>query len=142
MRSKLLPILWLVLIASGCERKAGTGVATDTSTGDTAPAPSPGKPEILSVTLRVRAADGRVGNVEVDLDSKEGADALFLSMDAIEKFAVPFYERTQGADSVAALRKRAREELDRYGIVIGIHKKLCYIVMPGLKWGGKFPFEL
>jgi hypothetical protein len=147
MKAKLLPVLTLLVTTFGCERKSGSAdVVTDTSTGtvsDTGATSNSvrNKPEILSVTVRVRRADGKVGNVKVNLDKTQGADALFLSMDAIEKFAVPFYNGL-GSDSVSALKKRAREELAAFGIVIGVHKKLCYIVMPGSKWRGTFPFEL
>lgn len=145
MRAMLLQVLILVFMVSGCERRTDNGGAvTDTlPTSDSGAASGTvrGKPEILSVTVRVRTSEGREGNIEIKQDS---TDAVFLSMAAFDKFAAPFYAKlkNEGPDSVAAMRRKAKDQLDKYGIIIIVHKLKCKMLLPEGRLGGKFPFKL
>ncbi|HEU4453697.1 MAG TPA: hypothetical protein VFR81_11590, partial [Longimicrobium sp.] len=56
--------------------------------------------EVIEVTLTLH--DGR----EVRIDGREH-DAVFWSLSAIDKFAVPYYARTDGAEYAAEMRRRA-----------------------------------
>lgn len=137
MRGKLLSILWLAAVVSGCERKAGdTAAGSDTTlvpASDTAASePGTGKPQILAVTVRVRTPDGKVRNLEVDLAGKEGSDALFLSQQAVDDFVVPFYtaRKGEGPDSAAAIRNQAKFQFEKYGFIIILHKLKCKVLIP------------
>jgi hypothetical protein len=46
--------------------------------------------------------DGTVRDIPVG----RGVDAIFLSLPAIDKFMIPYYARTIGVDSAAAMRAR------------------------------------
>jgi hypothetical protein len=58
--------------------------------------------DVLSVTVRVRTADGREQTLQYD---PRGVDAVFLTIQAVDKFMVPYYTTLYGrgfADSVRA----------------------------------------
>jgi hypothetical protein len=137
MRGKLLSVLWLAVVASGCERRAGSSAdgsattltpASDTTAGQ----PVTGKPQILGVTVQVRTTDGKVRNLAVNLDRKEGSDALFLSQQAVENFVVPFYtgRKGEGADSAASILKEAKAQFEALGFIIILHKLKCKVLIP------------
>jgi hypothetical protein len=149
MQGKVLGIFCLVALILGCQRRAGdTGAASDTmaapASETTANAAVSGKPEILAVTVRVRTAEGREGDVQVDLDKIEGSDALFLSMKAVENFVVPFYKgrKGEGPDSAAAILKDAKSQLEKNGFIIILHKLKCKMLIPRDLLGGQFPRKL
>jgi len=56
---------------------------------------------VEAVTLTIREGDG---TREVRLDGREH-DSVFWSLSAIDKFAVPYYARTDGAEYAARLRR-------------------------------------
>jgi len=56
--------------------------------------------DIVDVTLRVRTTDGHTRDIPVG----RNIDALFLSLPAVDKFMIPYYARTIGIDSAAAMR--------------------------------------
>jgi hypothetical protein len=146
----LLPVLGLLVAGYGCERRAANtpeladspaaGVS-DTAAGG---AGEKGKPEILSVVVRVRTSDGTISTMNVELKGEDPTDALFLTKDAFEKFAIPFYAKQKDPrlDSVPALRRRINAESDTNGLLIILHKLRCRIVMPGGKLRSTAPFKL
>lgn len=149
MRGKLLSMLWLAAVVSGCGRKAGsTAGGSDTTlapaSDTTAIAPATGKPQILAVTVRVRGPDGKVGDLEVNLDQREGSDALFFSLDAVQNFVVPFYahRKGEGPDSSAAILTAAQDQLKKTGIIVILHKLKCKVLIPVDLWRGEFPRRL
>lgn len=150
MRVVLLSALSLVLVASGCEPKAASNAAAADSSAaaaDNTGAGSEivrGKPQILSVTVRVRTADGKVGNVEIDPDKETGSDAVFFSVESVRNFLVPFYtaRKGEGADSAKAILSQAQADLEKYGFIILPHKWKCKVLFPGDKLGGPFPIKL
>jgi hypothetical protein len=148
MRAKLFPVLSLLVLMAGCERKAANSdVAADTSAVTGADsvggaAPTRNKPQILSVTIRVRTAAGKESNMEVDLKG-DPSDAIFLSKEAFEKFAVPYYinRKGEGPETVAVLRRKVQDEVNKYGFIIILHKLRSKVEMPGEQWlRGSFRF--
>lgn len=55
---------------------------------------------IAGMTLVIRGVNGQIDSVAVPND----ADALFLRLAAIDKFAIPYYTRIVGAEKAAAMR--------------------------------------
>jgi hypothetical protein len=149
MRSKLLSIVWLAGAAFGCDRKAGStaGGSDTTSTpgaDSTATAEATGKAEILAVTVRVRTADGKVGDLQVNVDqadSTRGHDAIFFSVAAVKDFLLPYYAREKGVsrDSLANILKEVERQGEKKGIILVLHKLKCYIVIPRDLFSGPFP---
>ncbi len=150
MRMKSVSTLWLlVLLLPGCGREPGTtGGQQDTiatpASETTTTAPVSGKPEILAVTVRVRTADGRVGDLQVDLDKREGSDAIFFSLDAVRNFVVPFYKarKGEGPDSAAAIMKDAAAQMEKNGFIVILHKLRCKVLIPPDFRREQFPRKL
>ena len=70
---------------------------------------------MLSLTARIRTRDGTECVVEIDTKAN---DALFWSLDAGDRFLVPFYSATQDFQYASDVRRQI--------IVIPIlHKRLC-----------------
>lgn len=61
--------------------------------------------EIVSITVKFRTTRGEERSVTIDARS---SDALFWSLDAIDKFALPFYLTTEGFGKAAAIRQEPR----------------------------------
>lgn len=80
---------------------------------------------IESITVRVTTSDGSSHEIQVDPSEN---DSIFWSLEALDKFALPFYLATRGFQEAAGLRAQAEEELARSGLVFGPHKKLCSIL--------------
>lgn len=57
-----------------------------------------GQVDTMTLTLRMR--DGTVRTIPLPA----GTDAIFLTLSAVDKFAMPYYVRIVGVDSAAALR--------------------------------------
>ena len=85
-----------------------------------------GTGEILSVTVRYRTADGVERAFNVDPRQE---DAVFLSMEAAEKFLLPYYRSTYGGSVADELQRRFASEQQLMGITIPRHKKICSILM-------------
>jgi hypothetical protein len=89
----------------------GTGVRPSSSAArDTVPAVPPGKycplpviprGDIARVTITILKRDGTTVTENLPLT----ADAVFFSLSAIDKFAMPYYARVLGAEPAAALRR-------------------------------------
>ena len=62
--------------------------------------PRPTPWQVLSVTVRIRGADGREQTLEYD---PRTVDAVFLTMPAVEKFMAPYYTRLYGRGYVDTL---------------------------------------
>jgi hypothetical protein len=56
---------------------------------------------VLSITVRLRTADGREQTVQYDPTS---VDAVFLTTQAIDKFMVPYYTKLYGPEFADSLR--------------------------------------
>lgn len=59
--------------------------------------------DIMEISVNFRMRNGQVHTVQMP----RGADALFLSSSAFDKFAFPYYARVYGPDSAAAIRRSA-----------------------------------
>jgi hypothetical protein len=70
---------------------------------------------VLSITVRVRTGDGTERVVEIDPTEN---DALFWSLDAADKFLVPFYSATKGFEYASNVR-------DAIIVIPILHKRLC-----------------
>jgi hypothetical protein len=78
---------------------------------------------IISVTVRVRASNGRQVDVPINLKKY---DALFLSEDAVENILVPFYVARRGLAFALQLRAKAEHQLKRTGgVVLLAHELYC-----------------
>jgi hypothetical protein len=58
--------------------------------------------EIDSMSLVIRTRDGASRTISLP----RRADAIFLTMSAVDKFVIPYYTRVDGVDAAAALRRR------------------------------------
>ena len=58
--------------------------------------------DVDSVTIHVRMRDGTSEIIPV----QKGADAIFFTLSAIDKFAIPYYVRVVGLEDAARLRQR------------------------------------
>jgi hypothetical protein len=65
--------------------------------------------EIARMTLVTRLRDSTVHEMPMGAD----VDAIFLSLAAIDKFVIPYYVRTLGVDSAAAMRAQIVRGLRR-----------------------------
>jgi hypothetical protein len=92
--------------------------------------------EILSITVKFRTAQGEERSVTVDGRS---SDALFWSIEAIDRFALPFYLATEGFEKAAAIREEAHAQLAKAGLIIGPHKKYCLLSIVELDRGDPSP---
>jgi hypothetical protein len=72
------------------------------------PAPFP-RGDIARMTLVTRLKDSTVHEMPMAAD----VDAIFLSLAAIDKFVIPYYVRTLGVDSAAAMRAQIVRGLRR-----------------------------
>jgi hypothetical protein len=81
---------------------------------------------IVSVTVRYRSRDGQETEVAVNPNVH---DAVFLSMEAVDQFLLPYYLFSEGFEFVAALRQAIQEELKLTGIVLPRHKRYCRVVL-------------
>jgi hypothetical protein len=91
---------------------------------------------VISVTVKFRTKDGKERSVIVDGQS---SDALFWSMEAIDRFALPFYHATEGYEKAVDIRRAAEAQLAEAGMIIGPHKKYCLILLPELNKGDPSP---
>ena len=92
--------------------------------------------EVVSVTVKFRTAAGEERSVTIDGGS---SDALFWSLEAVDKFALPFYLATEGFEKAASIRREAEAQLARLGLAIGPHKKYCLLAFPPLDRGDPSP---
>ncbi len=80
---------------------------TDGIGGDAPGFESPAGPgEVVEVAVQLRAASGAERTIR--LDGRE-YDAFLWSASAIDKFAVPYYARTDGPEHAAEMRRRCTE---------------------------------
>jgi hypothetical protein len=91
---------------------------------------------VISVTVKFRTNEGKESSVTIDGRS---SDALFWSMEAIDKFALPFYHATEGYERAVDIRRAAEAQLAETGMIIGPHKKYCLILLPELNKGDPSP---
>jgi hypothetical protein len=70
---------------------------------------------VLSITVRVRTRDGTERTAEIDPANN---DAFFWSLDAADKFLVPFYSATKGFEYASNVR-------DLIKLIPVLHKRLC-----------------
>ena len=91
---------------------------------------------VVSITVQYRTKDGKERSVTID---GESSDALFWSMEAIDKFAIPFYHITEGYERATDIRREAEAQLASTGMIIGPHKKYCRILLPDLDRGDPSP---
>ena len=63
--------------------------------------------DVASLTLTARLKDGTTHEMAM----APSVDAIFLTLPAIDKFVVPYYARTIGFDSAAAMRARIAARL-------------------------------
>jgi len=82
------------------------------------------EPAILSVTVRFRTRDGR--ERELNLDPQEH-DAVFWSLEAVDRFLLPAYLGREGFEFIDRLRSEIVGSIDEVGISIPRHKRLCGI---------------
>jgi hypothetical protein len=92
--------------------------------------------EIISVVVKFRTATGEERSVTVDGRS---SDALFWSLEAIDRFALPFYLATEGFEKAAAIRQEANAQFAKMGLAIGPHKKYCLLPIVELDRGDPSP---
>ena len=150
MQGKLVMTICLAALLTGCEQKDRTASAGSDSAaapvGDTTTSgPGSGTAEVLGVIIRIRNASGKEESLQVDLamrDSVRGMDAVFFSESAVTKFVRPYYERTYGLDSVAALDRGLKEQLAKNGIIIFLHKLKCFVLRPIDLASGRFQQQL
>lgn len=69
---------------------------------DICPPPQFPVDSLADLTLTARLKDGTTRVIPLG----PGVDAVFMSLPAIDKFAIPYYARTLGVDSAAAMRRR------------------------------------
>jgi hypothetical protein len=62
--------------------------------------------DISRLTLMIGLRDGTSRSVELPID----ADALFLTISAFDKFAFPYYARTNGVEAATEMRQRLLAE--------------------------------
>jgi hypothetical protein len=67
------------------------------------------KDSVVGLTIVARMRDGTTRNFPLSTT----ADAVFLTLPAIDKFVVPYYAHTIGVDSAAAMRARIRSAIVR-----------------------------
>jgi hypothetical protein len=91
---------------------------------------------VVSVRVTFRTKEGTERSVTIDGRS---SDAVFWSMEAIDRFVVPFYHVTEGFERATDIRRSAEEQLARTGMIIGPHKKYCLILLPELDKGDPSP---
>jgi len=91
---------------------------------------------VISVTVKFRTKEGKESSVTIDGRS---SDALFWSLEAIDKFALPFYHVTEGFERAADIRREAESQLAATGMVIGPHKKYCLMLLPDIMRGDPSP---
>ena len=60
-----------------------------------------------SLLITVKRARGATRTYRVP----SGTDAIFLSLSAVDKFAIPYYTHTVGVDSAAAMRRTTARRL-------------------------------
>jgi hypothetical protein len=84
---------------------------------------------VIAITVQLRTRDGEERSVTIDGRS---SDALFWSLEAIDKFALPFYLTTEGFEKAAEIRREAESQLVRTGMILGPHKKYCLLALPDL----------
>lgn len=94
------------------------------------------EPGVVAITVQFRTSSGEERSVTIDGRS---SDALFLSLEALDKFALPFYLATDGFERAAAIRREAQEQLAQIGMIIGPHKKYCRIMLPNFNLGDPSP---
>lgn len=91
---------------------------------------------VISVMVKFRTKDGKERSVTIDGQS---SDALFWSMEAIDRFVLPFYHVTEGYEKAADIRRGAEAQLADAGMIIGPHKRYCLILLPELNKGDPSP---
>lgn len=80
--------------------------------------------KIVEITVKVRSSNGKETTIVLDSNIY---DAVFVSMEALEKFAFPYYQRIEGESTVRKLRNLANQQLTKTGVIIGPHKKQCLL---------------
>jgi hypothetical protein len=84
---------------------------------------------MLSFRFRHPTQDG---HFEVKVDSKDDAvDAVFLTVDAVEKILMPVYRDKPGV--AAELRLRV-EQQQQGGVCVVLHKYSCRSAVPPIDW--------
>lgn len=80
-------------------------------------------------------------DLEVKLNAKDmGADAVFITVDAVNKILMPYYQHLDPAEA-EDLRKRV-EEQQLGGAVVVLHKFSCKKAVPAINWSAKSPIKL
>jgi hypothetical protein len=96
---------------------------------------------ILSVRLRHPTEDR---DLEVRLDAKEFStvDAVFITVDAVEKVLIPFYEQVEKDMAKAAKLREEVQEHRQGDICLVYHKLRTSFVVPDIDWNARSPIRL
>jgi hypothetical protein len=93
------------------------------------------------VSIRIRRPSGHE-EIEVRLESPDydDVDAIFTSVDVVEKMLVPFYD-ARHAGSGKELSKEVREQA-KDGVCMVLHKLSCGRIVPPINWNATSPIVL
>jgi hypothetical protein len=96
---------------------------------------------ILSVRLRHPTEDR---DLEVRLDSKKFStvDAVFTSVDAVERILIPFYENVEHDLKKAADLRKAIQKQRHEDICVVVHRRSTSFMVPDIDWSSKSPIRL
>ena len=73
------------------------------------PGPIIPRQNVDSMSLTIFVRGGATRRMPID----PGVDAVFLSLPAIDKFAIPYYSRVVGIEAAAAMRSQIAQEITR-----------------------------
>jgi hypothetical protein len=96
---------------------------------------------ILSVRLRHPTEDR---DLEVRLDTEEFStvDAVFITVNAVERILIPFYEKVEKNMAKAAKLREEVEEHRLGPICLVFHKLRTSFLVPDIDWNAKSPIRL
>ena len=93
------------------------------------------------VAVRFRRPGGNQDlEVRFESDQYNDADAVFTSVDAVEKILVPLYESLKAGDGKRLLEEVRKQEQD--GVCLVIHKFSCRRLVPAIDWNAESPIRL
>jgi hypothetical protein len=76
--------------------------------------------------------------IEVQIDTENGnADAVFISVNAVENILAPYYAKKDPEDAKRLLNEVSKQEQN--GVCFVYHKFTCGRIVPPIDWGAKSP---
>ena len=96
-------------------------------------------PEVVSITVLLRARDGTERTVEIDPSE---SDALFWTVGAFDRLLMPFYCARRGFEFASAVRRQFVDDKTGLIVIPILHKKLCKLPFFRVDLGDPAPFRM